>query len=153
MNILEAIAPEELAAARLLFREYETDIGVSLCFQGFEQELATLPGMYGPPRGRLLLAQDGESWAGCIALRPLERSVCEMKRLYVRPAHRGHGVGRRLAERLIEQARQIGYKRMMLDTLDRMMAARTLYTSLGFVETSPYNEHPLPGTHWMELRL
>ncbi|PYN38672.1 MAG: GNAT family N-acetyltransferase, partial [Candidatus Rokuibacteriota bacterium] len=105
MEITQAVTPEQIVEARTLFREYERSLGIDLCFQGFEQELAGLPGAYAPPRGRLLLAVDGGAPAGCVALRPLEDAVCEMKRLYVRPPYRGRRAGRRLAERVIAEAR------------------------------------------------
>ncbi|MEP0847265.1 MAG: GNAT family N-acetyltransferase [Phycisphaerae bacterium] len=152
-HIGQAGGPSAIDAARELFREYEADIGVSLCFQGFERELRELPGSYAPPAGRLFLAhQDGEC-AGCVALRPLDEGVCEMKRLFVRPAYRGRGLGRLLVERLLDEACAIGYARMRLDTLERMRAARTLYSSLGFSPIAPYNEHGIDGTIWMERSL
>lgn len=152
-HIGQADAPSAIDAARELFREYEADIGVSLCFQGFERELIELPGAYAPPAGRLLLAHEGRAWAGCVALRPLGDGACEMKRLFVRPAYRGRGLGRMLVDRLLDEAREIGYALMRLDTLERMHAARALYASLGFTPTAPYNEHPVDGTIWMERTL
>lgn len=141
----------ELAAS--LFREYQTAIGVDLCFQGFAEELAGLPGAYAPPRGRLLIAHVGTEAAGCVALRPLEDGIAEMKRLYVRDAFRGTGLGRRLAGAVIAAARDAGYARMRLDTLDTMTAAIALYRALGFVEIAPYRPNPLPGPRFFELRL
>lgn len=141
----------ELAAS--LFREYQTAIGVDLCFQGFAEELAGLPGNYALPRGRLLIAHVGTEVAGCVALRPLEEGVAEMKRLYVRSAFRGTGLGRRLAEAVIAAARDAGYSRVRLDTLATMKEAIALYGALGFVEIAPYRVNPLPGPRYFELRL
>jgi GNAT superfamily N-acetyltransferase len=153
VTIIPAAAPADVEQARRLFREYETSLGVDLCFQGFEQELAGLPGKYAPPRGRLLLARDDATPAGCVALRPLGDSVCEMKRLYVRPAARGTRLGRLLAETIIGEARTIGYSRMRLDTLPFMREAIRLYRSLGFVEIAPYYESPVAGALFMERPL
>ena len=153
MTIIPAATPADVELARRLFREYETSLGIDLCFQGFEQELAGLPGNYAPPRGRLSLALDGAPPAGCVALRPLGDSVCEMKRLYVRPAARGTRLGRRLAESAIREGRTIGYARMRLDTMPFMREAIRLYRSLGFVEIAPYCENPVAGALFMELML
>ena len=143
----------DVAEARRLFREYEASLDVDLLYQGFERELAELPGAYTPPRGRLLLAVDDSAPAGCVALRPLGGDVCEMKRLYVRPAARGKRVGRLLAEAVIGEARSIGYSRMRLDTLPSMKDAQALYRVLGFVEIAPYYASPVAGTRFMELAL
>src|SRR5712691_3264700 len=132
MEIVQAVTPGQVAEAHALFREYARSLGIDLCFQGFEQELASLPGAYAPPRGRLLLATDGGALAGCVALRPLDDSACEMKRLYVRPEFRGRRAGRRLAESVLAEARSIGYARMRLDTLPSMKEAIALYRALGF---------------------
>ena len=153
MEIVQAVTPGQVVEARALFREYERSLGIDLCFQGFEQELAGLPGAYAPPRGRLLLAADGDALAGCVALRPLDGVACEMKRLYVRPAFRGRRAGRRLAERVIAEARAIGYARMRLDTLPSMKEAIALYGALGFVAIAPYYANPVPGALFLELDL
>ena len=146
--------PQELSAVRTLFQEYADSLGVDLCFQGFEAELADLPGEYGPPRGRLLLAWVGDALAGCCALRPLDNcdypNAGEMKRLYVRKAFRAFGLGRELAEATLDAARQIGYTSVLLDTLNDMEAARALYTDLGFVEIAPYYHNPVPGSHYLK---
>ena len=146
-----------LDAARALFREYAAGLGVDLCFQGFEAELATLPGEYAAPQGLLLLAWVDGALAGCGAFRPLPdvdyANACEMKRLYVRRAFRRFGLGRLLAQALIDGAMQAGYSAMLLDTLDDMEAARGLYTSLGFAEVPPYYFNPIPGAHYLKVNL
>ena len=153
MRIENADAPEFLDTVRKLFREYEASIKVDLCFQGFEKELAELPGAYAQPSGRLLLAFDGDEAAGCGALRRLESDVCEMKRLYVRPEHQGKSIGAALARRLIEEAREAGYARMRLDTMPSMARAIGMYRSLGFREIAAYRFNPVPGALFFELRL
>jgi len=153
VTIREARGSEDLKIVRELFREYEHGLGVDLCFQGFEQELAELPGVYAPPRGALLVAFSGESPSGCVALKPLEEEICEMKRLYVRPGDRGKGIGRELVERVIELARFRGYVRMRLDTLEQLTEAVHLYRSIGFRPTGPYYHNPLPGVLYWELEL
>jgi putative acetyltransferase len=152
-HFAQAESAEQIEEARALFREYSEQLGVDLCFQGFEQELAGLPGEYAPPKGRLLLASHGGSPIGCAALRDLGGGACEMKRLYVRSEGRGVGVGRRLAEALIAEARAIGYTLMRLDTLPQMREALILYRSLGFYEIGPYRFNPVEGTVYLEKRL
>lgn len=146
-----------LDATRQIFREYATQLGVDLCFQNFDAELAGLPGDYAPPKGALLLALvDGEV-AGCVAMRALHdvdyANACEMKRLYVRPNYRRLGLGRLLAQAVIDQGMRFGYSTMLLDTLDDMEAARELYASLGFEEIPPYYFNPIPGAHYLRARL
>jgi ribosomal protein S18 acetylase RimI-like enzyme len=149
----EALDAESIGACRALFVEYEKGLGVSLCFQGFEQELATLPGAYARPRGRLLLARVAGMPAGCGALRPLTDTDAEMKRLYVRSQFRGMGLGRMLAECLVDDAKAIGYRTLKLDTLPAMAQAQAMYAALGFVDTAPYNDNPVPGVRFMSLDL
>ena len=148
----------ELAQARMLFEQYAAELGVSLCFQGFDEELASLPGAYAPPRGGLWLAGPLEAPCGCVALRPLpyaqgEDDVAELKRLYVRRDARSGGFGRRLTETAIAFARAAGYRTVKLDTLAQMDAARRLYAELGFRACAPYYHNPLGGTLYMELAL
>ena len=156
-NSTIVIAPVEsrndIEIARDIFREYEAAIGVDLCFQDFGREMAGLPGDYAPPGGHLLLALAGGAPAGCIALRSLAADACEMKRLYVRPAYQGSGLGRTLVERVIALAREAGYGAMFLDTLPSMEAAQHLYTRLGFRDTEPYRRNPVAGSRFMVLKL
>ena len=152
-RIVEAEDFEALALVQRLFVEYADSLEVDLAFQGFDEEVAGLPGAYARPAGRLLLAFDGKEPAGCVALRPLEPGVAEMKRLYVRPSARGAGWGRRLAERVVSEARAAGYERMRLDTLPTMGAALDLYLGMGFREIPAYRHNPVAGTRFLELDL
>jgi GNAT superfamily N-acetyltransferase len=142
-----------LSRTRELFQEYAASLPVSLCFQGFTQELATLPGDYAAPEGRLLLAMSGRDAAGCVALRKWSEGACEMKRLYVRPIHRKCGLGRRLVEEVIRVAKELRYQTMRLDTLPSMVEAIALYTSMGFQEIPAYRHNPVPEHKQMELNL
>ncbi len=151
--IAPAASAADLGVVRELFREYADGLGFDLTFQDFAAELATLPGRYAPPPGRLLLAWQGEVPAGCVALRQLEGRVCEMKRLYVRPAARGHGIGRALVERVIAEARAAGYVTMRLDTVPALREAQGLYLALGFREIGAYTRNPVPGARFLELEL
>jgi putative acetyltransferase len=153
VDIIPAKTSEHLDHIRNLFREYEQFLDVDLCFQEFEAELVSLPGKYAPPGGRLVLAIEGDEAAGCVAIRKLDDGVCEMKRLYVRPACRSRGLGRRLAQEMISQATRAGYTTMRLDTLDRLAEAMGLYESLGFRRTDPYYDNPLGGVVYWELQL
>ena len=154
LRITQVTTPNEVEEARQLFKEYEAGLGISLCFQNFDQELANLPGDYAPSRGRLLLAREFDQLLGCIALRPVGPTTCEMKRLFVRSEYRDRGLGRVLVEALIEEARKIGYTHMRLDTLPgRMDRAIALYRSIGFVEIPPYYNTPVDSTTFMELDL
>lgn len=146
---LAATGESDVAEVRTLFREYADTLSFALDFQDFERELAELPGAYAPPHGALLLVRG----AGCVGLRPLDEATCEMKRLYVRPAARGGGVGRLLAEAAVAEARRLGYARMRLDTVPGMEAAQALYAQLGFREIVPYRANPIPGARFLELEL
>ncbi|WHZ09715.1 MAG: GNAT family N-acetyltransferase [Burkholderiaceae bacterium] len=156
IRITAAGAPQ-MALVHTLFLEYARGLGIDLCFQDFEQELSSLPGKYAAPRGALLLARVGEAAAGCIAMRGIalaeHPNACEMKRLYVRPAFRGLGLGRRLADAVLEAARSAGYACMLLDTLEPMRSAQSLYRELGFVEIPRYYDNPLPGARYLKLDL
>ena len=154
MRVFHASTQQHIEEARTLFEEYAAGLNLSLCFQNFDQELKNLPGDYAPPAGRLLLATEDDQLAGCVALRKLEPGVCEMKRLFLRPAYRGNGRGRILVDSIIDEARKLGYTRMRLDTLPgRMDTAIALYRSLGFVEIDPYCQNPVEGAKFMELDL
>jgi ribosomal protein S18 acetylase RimI-like enzyme len=153
-EIIQAQSVTEIGAVRDLFVEYAQSLGFSLCFQGFDHELAYLPGDYSPPGGRLLLARVDSAPAGCVGVHALSQDICEIKRLYVRPEFRRHRLGRTLAEKAIEEAREIGYSTMRLDTIeDKMKAAVQLYRELGFVEIAPYRANPIPSALYMELQL
>ena len=153
-EITQAITEQQVADARALFREYEAWLGMSLCFQNFEEEVASLPGKYAPPGGRLYVAYDAREPIGCIALRGIEPGICEMKRLFLRDAARGKGVGVRLIERVIEDARGIGYEKMRLDTFPpKMGKAVSLYEAHGFYEIPAYYDNPHDGVLYMEKAL
>lgn len=148
---------EEILALRELVKEYAATLNVDLCFQDFDAELASLPGQYAEPRGALRVALSNGELAGCCALRPLDHvdyaNACEMKRLFVRPRFRGLGIGRRLAEDIMDAARQAGYACVLLDTLSDMETARAMYQDLGFVEIPPYYFNPVPGSHYLKVDL
>ena len=148
---------DDLEAARAIFREYASTLSVDLDFQDFQSELAQLPGDYAPPRGSLLLARVAGALAGCCALRPMDNSdypnAAEMKRLFVRKAFRGFGLGRQLTEAILDEARRAGYSSVLLDTLDEMEAARALYEDLGFEEIPPYYHNPHAGAHYLKVDL
>ena len=146
-------AYDNLDAIRDLFREYAKGLGVDLCFQDFEQELSTLPGKYARPKGRLYLAYDQGEAIACFALRPIDERIGEVKRLYVKPTHRRQGLSKILVERIIDDARSLGYKRLVLDTLNTMTPAMNLYKSLGFVEIEAYYPNPLEGATYFALEL
>ena len=153
MKVVHADTPERIDLARQLFLEYADWLAIDLCFQGFDQELATLPGDYAPPCGRLLLALADDEPVGCVALRPLAADTAELKRLYVQENWRGRGVGRRLVERLLDEARHIGYARVRLDSLPTMTSATALYRAVGFAPCERYYDTPLAETVFMELVL
>jgi ribosomal protein S18 acetylase RimI-like enzyme len=154
LSFTQAESPAQVAQARELFLEYAQSLGFSLCFQNFDKELADLPGDYAPPYGRLLLAECEGQLVGCVALHKLDDGICEMKRLYLRPQFRGKRLGRVLADRIISEARQIGYERMRLDTVEPVMKdAVAMYRRLGFREIAPYCLNPMAGALYMELPL
>ena len=152
LNIVPA-GTQDLADVRALFGEYSGLVAEAVCFQNFDAEVETLPGAYVPPEGALLIARDGADAAGCVALRRLDDARCEMKRMYVRSAYRGTGLGRRLAVAIIEEAKKRGYARMYLDTLPKLTPAIALYRDLGFRDSGPYLAAPTPGALCFELRL
>lgn len=153
MEIIQASSEQHYTQARELFQQYAASLGISLCFQNFNQEVAGLPGAYAPPKGRLFLALEEQEAVGCVALRNLGDGTCEMKRLFIRSRFRGQKIGRRLALAAIDEARRIGYQRMRLDTLPVMEEAIALYRSLGFRVIEPYTHNPVPGALFMEVRL
>ena len=157
VRLITVDTAELIAGTRSIFREYAASLDVDLNFQGFEAELATLPGEYAAPAGQLLLAMVDDDVAGCGAFRPLADvdypNACEMKRLYVRPAYRRFGLGRLMAQRLLDDARRAGYSYMLLDTLDDMESARELYATLGFEDVPPYYYNPIPGAHYLRAKL
>ncbi len=157
VSLRPAQFPDDLQTVRELFLDYQAGLGIDLCFQGFDAELAQLPGEYAPPAGALMLALvDGEP-AGCCALRPLHDThhlnACEMKRLFVRRAFRGFGLGRLLVERILTEGQLAGYTTMLLDTLNDMETARALYQQAGFMEVAPYYHNPIPGAHYLKVDL
>lgn len=152
-NLVHMSSPEEMPLVRQLFEEYAASLEIDLGFQDFEHELETLPGAYAAPEGAIIVAFSEGEPAGCVALRRFEETVCEMKRLYVKPDHRGKGVGRSLAEAVIARAREIGYAAMKLDTLQSMTEANALYVSLGFAACAPYRPNPCQCPVYMELSL
>jgi putative acetyltransferase len=151
MRIEVVPAAEQIEEVRALFLEYQASLDVDLCFQGFSDEVAGLPGSYAPPSGRLLICTVDGVTRGCIALRALSSTECEMKRLYVQPGQRGLGLGRVLVARVLEEARAIGYRRMFLDTLPSMTRAAEMYEALGFKDIAPYRPNPVPGARYMAL--
>lgn len=153
MKIVEVSSGKALSEARALFLEYASSLRFDLSFQGFQEEIERFPGDYSPPEGRVLVAYDGVDVAGCVGLRNQGGKICEMKRLYVRPAFRGKGIGRGLASTVIEEARKAGYDRIRLDTVPSMKEAIGLYRSLGFRTVEPYRYNPIPGAVFMELEL
>ncbi len=153
IEIQRVAMPEDYEEAQALIEEYVGTLGFDLTFQDFDHEISNLPGAYRPPDSCILLATQDDIVLGCVALRPFERDVCEMKRLYVRPAGRGQGIGRRLAEAVIEEARRVGYRVMRLDTIGTMHAANALYRSLGFREIPAYRDNPVDGARFFELTL
>lgn len=153
MTIKQANTKSEIEAVRKLFREYHKFLNADLCFQSFEEELANLPGKYVHPEGRILIGLIDKKIVGCVAVRKLEGTVCEMKRLYVKPETRGTGLGAKLAEQIIKIAQNLGYQTMRLDTLERLTDAMNLYKKLGFKKTEAYYKNPLPGVIYWELDL
>jgi ribosomal protein S18 acetylase RimI-like enzyme len=153
VEIIEANTEQDILTARALFKEYTDSLGVDLTFQNYEQEVARLETIYGPPAGSLLLARYNGLFVGCVGLKKLDDLTCEMKRLYIKPETRGKGLGKALCEKIIKRGKELGYKRMRLDTLPSMTAAQVLYMKFGFREIEPYYDNPIPGTRYMELGL
>jgi len=153
VDIVSVKSAQDLEHIRVLFKEYADSLGFDLDFQDFQEELDGLPGEYSPAEGCLLLAKDGRQIIGCVALRKIDRKTCEMKRLYVRPDFRGKGIGRALSQKIINEARRIGYKKMRLDTIPTMKQANALYHSFGFKKIKPYRYNPIKGALFMELNL
>jgi GNAT superfamily N-acetyltransferase len=153
MTIRPARDPDEMPMVRELLREYAVDLGISLCFQNFDAELATLPGAYAPPAGRLLVADAGTELAGCVALRPNAPGIAELKRLFVRPKYRGQGIGRDLLDRITAEAVAAGYREAVFDTLPVMTVALGMYRKAGFVESEPYTFNPVPGAMYFRKTL
>ena len=153
VRVEKAVKEADFEEVRALFQEYAASLGFGLEFQGFKEEIASFPGEYSFPAGCVLIARDGDRPVGCVALRPLERTACELKRLYVVPGFRGSGLGRDLTSRIIEEARRMGYERMRLDTVEAMVEANTLYESVGFRRIERYRHNPLEGAVFMELDL
>ena len=151
--IVPADGPERVETVRLLFEEYAASLGFDLAFQGWSQELASLPGAYAPPGGALLLLVEGERALGCVALRRLDAETAEMKRLYLRPEGRGRGLGSALAQAALAEARRLGYRRVRLDTVPGMEAAQAIYRTLGFHPIAPYRENPIQGAAFLEIEL
>ncbi len=153
MEIIHTQTAEHLLAVRGLFMEYANELGFDLGFQQFDEEIEQLPGRYAPPQGRLLLLSENGEGVGCVAMRMLADGACEMKRLYLRPHFRGRGIGRSLAQAIIHEARNLGYRTMRLDTLARLLEAMALYRSLGFTEIAAYTHNPIPDAVYLELNL
>jgi putative acetyltransferase len=153
LELIDSNQHARLPELRELLLEYQRFIGVDLCFQAFDAEMAALPGSYAPPDGRLYLAWQGDVLAGCVALRRHDGASAEMKRFFVRPAFQGQGLGRLMAERIVQEARQIGYARILLDTLPVMQKAQAMYAAMGFCETPAYIHNPVPGVRYMALAL
>ncbi len=153
IQIVHASSQEQMSIVRELFIEYAQSLNVSLCFENLDKEVSELPGVYAPPHGGILLAEDGAKIAGCVALKKVDNRVCEMKRLYVRVEFRGKGLGKKLAMSIGDEARKMGYERMRLDTLPSMKEAIALYHSLGFVEIPPYRDLPVSGALFMQVAL
>jgi len=153
VDIIKARSKRDINIIKELFQEYADSLGFSLDFQNFDKELKGLPGDYAPPEGCLLLAYAGNQAVGCVGLRKISKGICEMKRMYVRKKYRGKGIGKKLANKIIKEARRIGYERMRLDTISTMVEAINLYKSMGFKEIEPYYYNPIEGTKYMELKL